>query len=132
MITSSGRQSIPTPFLNKSWPKPLSDESASSIITELPTCHEEIQSQVEASGDILIRIVTWNQQAREPPHPEYLAQLLFPQKYHLIVVGTQECENTFAKSIIMPTKPKWESCLEGALGSDYEVLRSHSLQASHM
>ena len=81
----------------------------------------------------MIRIVTWNQQAKEPPQAEYLTKLLFPKKYHIVVVGTQECENSFAKSIIMPTKPKWESCLENALGSDdYDVLRSHSLQGSHM
>lgn len=133
MITSTGRQSIPFPFLFKSWPKPLSDECASSTIPELPTSHEEIQSQVESSGDILIRVVTWNQQAKEPPHPEYLAKLLFPHKYHLCVVGTQECENNFAKSFINSSKPRWEKCLEDSLGSaDYEVLRSHSLQASHM
>ena len=47
---------------------------------------------------------------------------------------SRECENSFAKSIIQPAKPVWERCLESALGcsEDYDVLRSHSLQASHM
>ena len=132
MITSAGRQSIPTPFLIKSWPKPLSDECISSKLIDLPNCREEILSRVETSGDILIRVVTWNQQAKEPPRPDYLAKLLFPQKYHLVAFGTQECENSIAKSIIIPSKPKWTRCIEEALGEDYQVLCSHSLQASHM
>ena len=132
MIVPSRSQSIPSPFLAKSWPRPLCDASASSSIGNLPSCHKKIQFQLETSGDILIRVVTWNQQARESP--ECLTKLLFPHKYHIVAVGTQECENSFAKSIIQPAKPVWESCLESALGcsEDYDILRSHSLQASHM
>ena len=132
MIAPSRSQSIPSPFLNKSWPRPLCDASASSSIGDLPSCHKKVQSQLQTSGDILIRVVTWNQQARESP--ECLTKLLFPHKYHIVAVGTQECENSFAKSIIQPAKPVWESCLESALGcsEDYDILRSHSLQASHM
>lgn len=124
MITSSGRQSVPTPFLLKSWPQPLSDECISSKTIALP--------QVESTGHILIRVVTWNQQAKEPPSPDYLAELLFPHKYHLVAFGSQECENSFAKSILVPSKPKWTRCLEEALGEDYSSIVSHSLLASHM
>ena len=109
----SGRQSLPTPLLLKSWPRPLSDDCTSSLVEELPPTYEEIKSHVEMTGDVLIRIVTWNQQARPAPPPEELAKLLFPcRKYHVVAVGTQECENTFAKSIIVPTKKKWEAALE--------------------
>jgi len=81
----------------------------------------------------LIRLVTWNLEAREPPTPEILARHLFPESaYQVVVVGTQECENTFAKSIIVPSKVKWEALLQAALGTDYDVIRSHSLQASHI
>jgi hypothetical protein len=81
----------------------------------------------------MIRIVTWNQEAKETPTPEELTNILFPcRKYHIIAVGTQECENTFAKSIITPSKAKWEATLEAALGMDYDVVRSHSLQTSHI
>lgn len=132
MITSHGRQSIPTPFLIKSWPKPLSDECISSKVIELPTCYNEIQSQLESSGNILTRVITWNQQAKDLPKDEDLARLLFPHKYHLVVLGTQECENSFTRSIISPSKPRWEACLQRVLGADYDVLRSHSLQASHL
>lgn len=123
---------LPSPFLNKSWPQPLCDTAASSSIGDLLSTYKQIQSQLETSGDILIRVVTWNQQARESP--ECLTKLLFPHKYHIVAVGTQECENSFFKCMIQPAKPNWESCLESALGcsEDYDILRSHSLQASHM
>jgi hypothetical protein len=110
------------------------DPSQKKVITrgELPSNFKKIQFQLETSGDILIRVVTWNQQARESP--ECLTKLLFPHKYHIVAVGTQECENSFAMSMIQPAKPNWESCLESALGcsENYDILRSHSLQASHM
>ena len=119
----SGRPSIPTPILLKSWPRPLSDDSASSPIEDLPPSYEEIKSHVEMTGDITIRIVTWNQQARSPPSPAELAKLLFPnRKYHIIAVGCQECENSFAKSIVVPRKDKWEATLEAAIGTDYDAI----------
>ncbi len=81
----------------------------------------------------MIRIVTWNQEANDTPTPEELTKILFPcRRYHIIAVGTQECENSFTKSIISPSKVKWEATLEEALGMDYDVVRSHSLQALHV
>lgn len=137
MLSSSsshlGLQSIPSPLLLKSWPRPLTDEFASSSVEELPTTYEEIKSQVESLGDILIRVVTWNMQAKEAPSSVELEKHIFPsRRYHVIVVGSQACENSFVKSVIVPTKAKWEAVLEGALGTDYDALHSHSLQASHM
>ena len=129
----AGRLSVPSQLLMKSWPRPLSDDCISSLVEELPPTYEEVKHTVETVGDIFIRIVTWNQQAREPPPPEELAKHLFPcRRYHVIVVGTQECENTFAKSILLPSKAKWEAALEKALGTDYDALHSHALQALHM
>jgi len=128
-----GRESLPTPLLLNSWPRPLSDDRASSPIEELPPTYEEIARRLKDEGDLLIRIVTWNQQARTPPPPEEMAKLLFPcRKFHVVAVGTQECENSFAKSVIVPRKEKWEAALESAMGTDYDVVRSHSLQASHI
>lgn len=126
------RSSIPTLLLMNHWPRPLADDMIDST-TALPQAHDEIRAQVEETGDLLIRVVTWNQEAKEPPTPETLVKHLFPEcMYHIIVVGTQECENTFAKSIIFPTKEKWESTLHIALGPEYDPIRSHSLQASHI
>ena len=123
---------LPTPLLLNNWPRPL-DDRVSTPSKELPPTYEEIKSHVETTGEILIRVVTWNQQARPPPPPEELARLLFPsRKYHIVAIGTQECENSFAKSIVVPSKAKWEATLEAALGTDYDAIHSHSLQASHI
>ena len=52
--------------------------------------------------------------------------------HHLIVIGTQECENSISKSILNPIKEKWEkSCIE-ALGDNYLFLQGHALQATHL
>ena len=132
-MLGSGIHRLPTLLQLKSWPRPLSDDCASSPVEELPPTYEEIKSHVEMTGDILIRIVTWNQQARPTPAPDELAKLLFPcRKHHIVAVGTQECENSFAKSIIVRSKAKWEATLEEALGTDYDAIHSHSLQASHI
>ncbi|KAL3761239.1 hypothetical protein ACHAWU_007056 [Discostella pseudostelligera] len=129
----SERLSLPALLRPQVWPHPLSDDATSSQINEFPPTYERIKSHVHATGDIMIRVVTWNQEAKETPTPEELAKILFPsRKYHIIAVGTQECENTFAKSIITPSKVKWEAMLESALGMDYDVVRSHSLQTSHI
>lgn len=131
-MQASRRSSVPMSLLLNSWPQPLSDDHPSIQIDDLPPTYEEVKNEAERKG-ILLRIVTWNQQARDPPPAEELETYLFHcRKYHVIAVGTQECENTFAKSIIVPSKTKWETTLQRVLGTDYDALHSHSLQASHM
>jgi hypothetical protein len=74
----------------------------------------------------------WNSVSRS----KYDCLSLRSKTHNTIPFRSRECENSFAKSIIQPAKPVWESCLESALGcseaEDYDILRSHSLQASHM
>jgi hypothetical protein len=53
-------------------------------------------------------------------------------KYHMIVIGTQECENSISKSIWNPIKEHWEKRCTEALGDDYQFIQGHSLQASHL
>ncbi|KAL7464358.1 hypothetical protein ACHAXS_009082 [Conticribra weissflogii] len=111
-MQASRRSSVPMALLLNSWPQPLSDDRSSIPIDNLPPTYEDVKNEAESKG-ILVRIVTWNQQARDPPPAEELETHLFPcRKYHVIAVGTQECENTFAKSIIVPSKAKWESTLQ--------------------
>ena len=98
----------------------------------------EIGSRSEAGGgggvaELLLRVVTWNQQARPPPGSEDLIRSLFPPGgHHVVAVGCQECENTFSRSVISPLKARWERALKDAVGTDYGMVRSHSLQATHM
>lgn len=56
----------------------------------------------------------------------------FWRRFHLYVIGTEECERSIAQSAINPSKKNWESYLCDALGPRYVPLRSHTLQAIHM
>lgn len=49
-----------------------------------------------------------------------------------VSIGTEECERTIAKSAVMTSKKSWERKLEATLGSNYVLLRSHTLQAIHL
>ena len=53
-------------------------------------------------------------------------------RYHVIAVGTEECENTIAKSAVVTSKKKWEAAIGDALGPCYALLRAHTLQATHL
>uniref|UniRef100_A0A7S3PZ34 Inositol polyphosphate-related phosphatase domain-containing protein n=2 Tax=Chaetoceros debilis TaxID=122233 RepID=A0A7S3PZ34_9STRA len=117
------------------WPKILDDDAAieNEILRPLPTDHDDILAKVKGTGKIAVRSVTWNQQAQALPPVEELTSYLFPREYfHIVAVGTQECENSITKSIINPYKEKWERICGEALGVDYILVRGHSLQASHL
>ena len=117
------------------WPTAFDDALAiaTNSLKPLPGDLNDIQEQVETSGKINIRSITWNQQAQELPSVETLREDLFsPAYFHVVAVGTQECENSISKSILYPSKDNWERICGEALGSDYELVRGHSLQASHL
>jgi hypothetical protein len=46
-------------------------------------------------------------------------------------IGTEECESSIAWSVVSPSKAQWESLLRQALGSAYEMVCGHTLQATH-
>jgi hypothetical protein len=52
-------------------------------------------------------------------------------QYHIYVVGSEECENSIAMSIVKPSKAHWEGTLRETFGGDYEMLCGHTLQATH-
>lgn len=135
-----------------SWPEPLNDESAIKSkqipVTSNDIGIDQMKLQIHETNTISIRIITWNQQAKPIPSPihnsEIYNQLFLTLSsvsstatieylyHHLIVIGTQECENSISKSILKPMKEKWErSCID-ALGDDYMFLQGHALQASHL
>jgi len=114
------------------WPAPLDDKAAYGNISELPCSDDTILQSVEKTGELMVRIVTWNQQAKDPPPPRTLVDHLVPRRrFHIIALCTQECENTISKSFFTPTKAKWETAISIAVGPDYDVIRSQALQASH-
>ena len=117
------------------WPLPFDDETAirKNALHLLSPDITKIKEQVKSSGKITVRSITWNQQAQEFPSIDVLQEHLLPTKYfHIVAVGTQECENSISKSILYPGKENWEKLCGEALGNDYELLQGHSLQASHL
>mmetsp|Transcript_6859 Transcript_6859/g.10434 ORF Transcript_6859/g.10434 Transcript_6859/m.10434 type:complete len:285 (-) Transcript_6859:978-1832(-) len=154
------------------WPLPLDDKSAiqRNELLNLPSTREAIKSSLhEPNCDLMVRIVTWNQQAKSLPSIEELRRYVFMnindddeggggeesctynlgadvgedagigsdqrnfnQRFHIIAIGTQECENLFTKSILNPLKTNWERCCSNALGDEYMLIQSHALLASHL
>lgn len=66
---------------------------------------------------------------RSLPDPGFLS--LCPQ-FHIYAIGTEECLNSIAKSVIVHSKKEWESCLKETLGDSYEMLCAHGLQVSEV
>lgn len=117
------------------WPPPFDDQTAinNNKLQPLPSQRNQILQEVQNSKRISVRSVTWNQQAQEIPSADVLREHLLPNGYHhVIAVGTQECENSISKSILYPGKENWEKSCEDALGHEYQMVRGHSLQASHL
>lgn len=79
---------------------------------------------------VLLHAATWNMNAKEAPRD--LAALLPRDRFHVYAIGTQECENTIARSLIFPAKDKWEAAVAEALGPRYRCLKSLTLQATHL
>eukprot|EP00937_MAST-01D_sp_MAST-1D-sp2_P000069 g69.t1 len=87
-------------------------------------------ANVRKTGRVRVLAVTWNLHGQAPP--EDLTTLLPRRKFHIYVVGTEECERSIAVSVIFQRKKAWEAKLRTTLGSEYCMLMSHTLQAIHL
>lgn len=56
--------------------------------------------------------------------------MLFTCRFHVLVIGTEECERSIEASMINPSKKLWEAVLVDVLGDKYAPLRSHTLQVN--
>lgn len=52
--------------------------------------------------------------------------------YHLLVIGTQECERDISESLFYPSKEVWEKRLSDYLGSHYKLVKTETLAALHI
>lgn len=52
--------------------------------------------------------------------------------YHLLAIGTQECERDISESLIFSSKELWEKRLTEYLGEDYLLLQTETLAALHL
>ncbi|CAG8480309.1 4361_t:CDS:2 [Acaulospora colombiana] len=58
---------------------------------------------------------------RKPRHP-----------YHILVIGTQECQHNIKHSILFPSKEEWESMLVDHLGDEYVLVKTETMAALHL
>jgi len=72
-------------------------------------------------------------QANEPPSIEEVRKVLFPlDKFHLFVVGTEECENSIMTSFFLSGKNNWMAYLTEAFGPNYVKITACTMQATHI
>eukprot|EP00753_Platysulcus_tardus_P012038 PLAT3336.13.p1 GENE.PLAT3336.13~~PLAT3336.13.p1 ORF type:complete len:996 (-),score=419.40 PLAT3336.13:68-3055(-) len=108
------------------WPQPLREEETAPLSSD----YDELYMAVTTLQRLRVWTVTWNLHAKPPPAD--LSAMLPPDRHHIYAIGSEECEQTIAKSIIKTAKPKWEAALKRSLGSNYVMLCSHTLQAIHL
>ena len=78
---------------------------------------------------------TWNMHGKAAPaslEPWLPARSVCESSYDLMVVGTQEAERSIEKSMLNPSKAKWEAALAAALGDGFALVGSHTLAAIHL
>ncbi|ORZ14141.1 hypothetical protein BCR42DRAFT_418122 [Absidia repens] len=54
------------------------------------------------------------------------------QPYHLLAIGTQECERDISEALFYPSKEVWEKRLGDYLGDRYQMVRCETLAALHL
>jgi hypothetical protein len=98
---------------------------------ELPADDATVLRELWHDTSLRVHCLTWNMNAKDASVED--VQLLLPRnRYHIYAVGTQECENTIAKSLLFSSKERWETAVTQAVGEKYTRLASQTLQATHL
>lgn len=67
-----------------------------------------------------------------PTEQHLLLDSSISHPYHILAIGTQECERDISESLIFPSKELWEKRLQEHLGPNYKLLRTETLAALHL
>ncbi|GMF21142.1 unnamed protein product [Phytophthora lilii] len=86
-------------------------------------------TQFLSRGRLRVFCGTWNMHAKKPT--DDLRLWIRLNKYHIVAVGSEECVNSIAKSVVFTSKKSWEDQLRSTLGEDYILVASHALTAIH-
>ncbi|KAK9760208.1 hypothetical protein K7432_016027, partial [Basidiobolus ranarum] len=94
-----------------------------------------------------VYVGTWNMYGKPAPktlHPfietptraqpsitPYLSTKL-THPYHLLVIGTQECQRPISESVLFPSKEEWENQLIELLGPQYVLVKTETMVALHL
>ncbi|CAI2180314.1 194_t:CDS:2 [Funneliformis geosporum] len=96
-----------------------------------------------------IFIGTWNMHGKLPPNglspfidfPHYTEsdiknKFYFKKNskhpYHILVIGTQECQHNIKHSVFFPSKEEWEQRLKNHLGDEYVLVKTETMAALHL
>ena len=93
---------------------------------------DEEHSDSDIATEVMVRVLTWNQHAKLPSSHDIAENFIKGNRFHIIVFCSQECQNTIAKSLFVQSKEKWERIISVAIGPDYEIIASSTLQAIHI
>jgi len=52
--------------------------------------------------------------------------------YHILVVGTQECQHNIRNTVLFPSKDEWETRLKNYLDDEYVLIKTESMAALHL
>ncbi|KAL0082454.1 Endonuclease/exonuclease/phosphatase [Phycomyces blakesleeanus] len=104
-----------------------------------PSCHPD---------RLKVFVGTWNMYGRllpieldtfltrnpEDPHESTLPHLdsSATHPYHLLAIGTQECERDISESLFYSSKEVWEERLSTFLGKHYALIETETLAALHL
>eukprot|EP00002_Diphylleia_rotans_P032163 TRINITY_DN6732_c0_g1_i2.p1 TRINITY_DN6732_c0_g1~~TRINITY_DN6732_c0_g1_i2.p1 ORF type:complete len:590 (+),score=131.69 TRINITY_DN6732_c0_g1_i2:58-1827(+) len=143
-VRRSSSPSVASPSLNV--PKPINSwrSHANMNLNHAPipapkvyeiTAHDAVKnapplSIFEQTGQITIFATTWNLYGQLPS--SNLAGVIPRNKYHIYAIGTQECERSIQKSLVVESKKKWEQVLGGHMGPNYELIQNNTLAAIHL
>jgi hypothetical protein len=132
------------------WPEPFVEDFGGDDWPNLEQDDSKVENWAFENKRILLRVVTWNLCAKAPPKIEELTNKILPvnrcyfvtvtygnqltfsnnTRFHVYIVGTEECERSIAQSALNPSKKNWELHLAKTIGPRYVPVRSHTLQAS--
>ncbi|OWZ21598.1 Inositol polyphosphate 5-phosphatase [Phytophthora megakarya] len=87
------------------------------------------QTQFLSRGRLRVFCGTWNMHAKKPV--DDLRLWIRLNKYHIVAIGSEECVNSIAKSVLFTSKKSWEDQLKSTVGEDYILVASHALTAIH-
>lgn len=115
------------------WPSELNLEPAQGWdqLSTVSTSNGDLLTHTEflSKGRMRVFCGTWNLHAKRPR--DDLRLWIGLNKYHIVAVGSEECVNSIAKSVVFTSKKQWEELLKDTLGDEYVMVASHSLTAIH-
>lgn len=114
-----------------------------------PLSYSESSTVVDYTDRLKVFVGTWNMYGRLLPidlstflTKKEILQNTKPKSfsldgsathpYHLLVIGTQECERDISESLFYPSKEVWEKRLSDYLGSHYKLVKTETLAALHV